>query len=209
MRAFIYTGGNVTPEFLTEHPKNDDITIAADSGYRNALRLGDKVQVLVGDFDSLGEKNIPEGVELIRLKPEKDVTDTQVAVAAAIDRGADDIIIIGGVSGRLDHTISNLAILEDLYLGGINAVITDGINRVRFCRNSSVLIGKSYYRYLSIICADEKVRGVSADGCKYPLKNAVLERRNQYAISNELSGNCAMISVKKGGIYIIESRDPA
>lgn len=209
MRAFIYTGGNVTPEFITEHPKNDDITIAADSGYRNAIRLGDKVQVLVGDFDSLGEKNIPEGVELIRLKPEKDATDTQVAVAAAIDRGADDIIIIGGISGRLDHTISNLAILEDLYLGGINAVITDGINRVRFCRNSSVLIGKSYYRYLSIICADEKVRGVSADGCKYPLKNAVLERRNQYAISNELSGNCAMISVKKGGIYIIESRDPA
>ena len=209
MRAFIYTGGNVTPEFITEHPKNDDITIAADSGYRNAIRLGDKVQILVGDFDSLGEKNIPEGVELIRLKPEKDATDTQVAVAAAIDRGADDIIIIGGISGRLDHTISNLAILEDLYLGGINAVITDGINRVRFCRNSSVLIGKSYYRYLSIICADEKVRGVSADGCKYPLKNAVLERRNQYAISNELSGNCAMISVKKGGIYIIESRDPA
>ena len=209
MRAFIYSGGKIAPEYITEHPKNDDITIAADSGYTNARLMGDKVNVLVGDLDSLGEKNVPQDVELIRLKPEKDATDTQVAVGVAIDRGARDIIIIGGLSGRLDHTLSNLAILEDLYMGGIPAVMTDGVNRVRFCRSSSVLIGRSYYRYLSIICADEKVKGVSVEGCKYPLHNVTLERRNQYAVSNELDGNCGLISVKRGGIYVIESRDPS
>lgn len=210
MKAFIYVGGTVYPDFITDHPKSDDLVIAADSGYKNAILLGEKVRYLIGDLDSLGEKNVPDddSVELIRLKPEKDVTDTQAAVGFAVSQGADNIIIIGGLSGRLDHTFSNVSILEDLYAGGVYAVITDGLNRVRFLRSSSTLIGKSYFRYLSVLCADEKVKGVSVEGCKYPLKNAKLERRCQYAVSNELTGNCALISVKKGAVYIIESRDP-
>ena len=58
-KAFIYTGGKILPENITEHPKADDIVIAADSGYKNAQTLGERVEILLGDFDSLGEKNIP------------------------------------------------------------------------------------------------------------------------------------------------------
>ena len=47
------------------------------------------------------------------------------------------------------------------------------------------------------------------EGGKYPLRNATLRRTNQFAVSNEIEKNCALISVKKGGIFIIESRDPA
>ena len=54
---------------------------------------------------------------------------------------------------------------------------------------------------------DEVVKGVTVEGCKYPLKNATLRRRNQFAVSNEITGNVAFISVKKGVVYIIESRD--
>ena len=212
MKAFIYTGGCVYPEFITEHPKGDDLVIAADSGYKNAAMLGEKVAILVGDFDSLGEKNIPKDIEgapeIIRLKPEKDFTDTQAAVDIAIDRGAGEIIIVGGLSGRPDHALSNLAILEDLNRSGIHGIITDGCARVRFIKNTSELIGRSMYRYLSVIAADEKLKGVSMEGVKYPLKNATLLRTNQYAVSNEIEGNCALISVKKGGMWIIESRDP-
>lgn len=207
MRAFIYTGGTIEPDYIIEHPKADDLTVAADSGYLNAKRLGDRVSVLVGDFDSLGEKNIPDGVELVRLKPEKDMTDTQVAVEVAIERGATELIIIGGLSGRFDHALSNAAILEDLNLRGIHAILTDGISRIRLVRSSSCLIGRSYFRYLSVLAVDEKVKGVTIEGCKYPLKNATVRRRVQFAVSNEIEGNCALISVKKGAIFIIESRD--
>ena len=60
---------------------------------------------------------------------------------------------------------------------------------------------------LSIIAADDVVKGVSVEDCKYPLDNAKLTKKFQYAVSNEIEGNCALISVKKGGIYIVESRD--
>lgn len=207
MKAFIYTGGEIFPNNITEHPKADDLTIAADSGYSNAKTLGDSVQILVGDLDSLDRSKIEGRPELIEVPVEKDFTDTQLAVETALKRGADDIVIIGGLSGRLDHTLSNLAILKDLSDRGVYAVMADGRNRVRYIKSTSTLIARSGYTYLSLIADGEKVKGVSIEGCKYPLENAVLNDRYQYAISNEIVGNCALISVKKGGLYIVESAD--
>ena len=207
MKAFIYTGGEIFPNNITEHPKADDLTIAADSGYSNAKTLGDLVQILVGDLDSLDRSKIEGRPELIEVPVEKDFTDTQLAVETALKRGADDIVIIGGLSGRLDHTLSNLAILKDLSDRGIYAVMADGRNRVRYIKSTSTLIARSGYTYLSLIADGEKVKGVSIEGCKYPLENAVLNDRYQYAVSNEIVGNCALISVKKGGLYIVESAD--
>lgn len=208
MKAFIYTGGAIFPERITERPKVGDIAIAADSGYRNAVSLGAPVSILLGDFDSLGEpKDLPHGIELLRVPAEKDQTDTQIAVEFALDRGADEIVIVGGLDGRLDHTLSNLAILEDLHQRGIHALITNGQNRARYLYASSMLIGRSAFRYLSLLVATDKAKGVSIEGCKYPLKNVTLVRNLQYAVSNELIGNCALISVKKGALYVIESAD--
>jgi thiamine pyrophosphokinase len=207
-KAFIYVGGEIHPENITEHPKADDLTIAADSGYKNAQKLGDRVQLLVGDFDSLGKgEKVDEKVEVLTVPAEKDFTDTQLAVETAIKRGARDIVIIGGLSGRLDHTLSNLAILKDLCDKQIYCLITDGKNRVRYIRSTSTLISRSGYKYLSLIADGEKVKGVSIEGCKYPLENATLTSAYQYAISNEITGNCALVSVKKGGLYIVESAE--
>ena len=207
MRAFIYTGGVVRTEFITEHPKSDDLCIAADSGYHTARALGERVDLLLGDFDSIGDVPHDEGMEIQRVPAEKDYTDTQLAVEIAIERGAEDIIIVGGLSGRLDHTLSTLAILEDLHGRGVYGTMTDGQSRARYMRSSSTLIARSPYKYLSVIAVDETVKGVDIEGCKYPLKRATLRRRNQFAVSNEITGNVAFISVKKGGVYLIESRD--
>ena len=140
MRAFIYIGGGIDPTNITEHPKGDDLTIAADAGYRNAKALGVKVDLLLGDFDSLGADEIPKDTERLSVPAEKDFTDTQLAVDTAIRKGADTIIIIGGLDGRLDHTLSNLAILEDLSDKGIFVYITNGQNRVRYLNSTSTLL---------------------------------------------------------------------
>ena len=206
MRAFIYTGGSIDKTNITEHPKSDDICIAADSGYKNALALGDKVSVLVGDFDSYTDE-LPKDAEIVKVPSEKDFTDTQLAVKEALSRGADEVIIIGGLGGRLDHTLSNLDILPELWRMRVHAVITDGVSRVRYLDSTSTLIARSGYKYVSIIAISEKLKGVSIEGCKYPLDNATLLRSNQYAVSNEITGNCALISVRKGACYIIESKD--
>ena len=94
---------------------------------------------------------------------------------------------------------------EHLYAIGVPAVISDGCNRARFIRNGSTLLPRGAYRYVSLLAADDVVKGVEIDGVKYPLKGARLSRRHQYAISNEITGNCAFVAVKKGGIYIIEA----
>ena len=209
MKAFIYSGGEIYPENITEHPKSRDLCIAADSGFANAKALGDRVDIALGDFDSLagGADSIPETVEKITVPAEKDETDTQLAVNVAIAKGAEEIVIIGGLSGRLDHTLSNLAILEALFDLGISAMILDGRNRARYIRSTSTLIPRSGYKYLSLIAADEKVKGVSVEGCKYPLKNKNLTRKYQYTVSNEINENCALVSVKRGGLFVLESRD--
>ena len=209
MRAFIYVGGSIYPENITEHPKGEDLRIAADGGYANAKRLGERIDIAVGDFDSFAKQSIDEGVELLELPVEKDLTDTQVCVETAVSRGADEIIIIGGLSGRLDHTLANLSILEDLAARNYYAIATDGFSRVHFVNGGSALIGRGGgFKYFSLIPATEVVKGVSIEGAKYPLKNARLSRKNVgFATSNEIDGNCALISVKKGAIYLIESRD--
>lgn len=206
-RAFIYTGGDICAEMITEHPKGDDLRIAADSGYNNAARLGEKTDIFIGDMDSVGAVSLPQNTEVITLNPEKDLTDTQAAVELAIERGCRDLVIVGGIGTRLDHTVSNMYILEDLYLRGIYAILVNGKNRVRYIKSTSTLIARSAYKYVSVIAADEKVKGVDIEGCKYPLKNARLCRRLQFAVSNEITENCCLISVRRGGIFIIESID--
>ncbi len=211
MKAYIYTGGEIHPDGLRERPASDDLRIAADGGYLHARRLGEKIDLLVGDLDSLGSAAAAEveaaGGEVLRVPAEKDETDTQLAVHEAVKRGADEIVIIGGLSGRLDHTLSNLAILESLWEHHIGAYIVDGRNRARFVKNDSLLLANEGYRYLSLIAVDEVCRGVSVEGCRYPLENAKLHRKNQYAVSNEMTGVAALVSVKKGRMYVIESSD--
>jgi len=208
VRAFVYAGGSIDASMIHRAPSSEkDIAIAADSGYANAVKLGVKPDYAVGDFDSFSGKKIPSDVERITVPAEKDFTDTMLAVNVALEKGAREIVIIGGLDGRLDHTLSNMAILEKLAKQNVYATIEDGNNRVRYIEATSTLIARSKYKYLSVIAADKKVKGVSIEGCKYPLDNATLHKDNQYAVSNEITGNVALISVKKGGLYVIESSD--
>ncbi len=207
MRAFIYTGGKVYDELVTERPDETALIIAADAGLLTVRRFGFEPHILLGDFDTLGVPQVGDGVEILQTPAEKDDTDTQLAVRVALERGAREIVIVGGLDGRLDHTLSLLAILEDMDAKSIHALITSGKNRARFLRNNSTLLPRSDYRYFSILAADERVRGVTVEGGKYPLKKATLCRRRQFAVSNEITGNCALIDIRRGSAWIIESRD--
>ena len=206
MRAFVFGGGEIFPEYIEERPEAEDIVVCADSGYKNALKMGVKVDILVGDFDSLGD--IPDGVgEVLQVSAEKNQTDTQLAVDIALERGADEIIIVASTGGRCDHALSSLSILENLWNKKKPAYIVNGQNRVRFIRDSGVIIIRSQYKYFSVITLDAVAKKVSIEGGKYPLNNAKIERGVQYAISNEITKNAALITVKKGSVYVIESRD--
>ena len=211
MKSYIFIGGEVDKAAFKSIIPDSALVIAADSGYDNAKRLGyaERCDYIVGDFDSTKEKAFCSRAKIVRVAPEKNETDTHLAINIALELGVDDIFIIGGLSGRLDHTLSNLFLLEFLAGCGISACICDGKNRVRFLKErSSLLVQRSEYTYFGLIPADEEVKGVSIAGAKYPLENVKLTRTNpSFAISNEVVDAIAMVSCKEGGLFVIESKD--
>ena len=209
MRAVVYTGGEVFPERVSERAGDGDLTIAADAGLLTAGAFGVAPKILVGDFDSLGDPSrfdLPSSVEILKVPAEKDETDTELAVMTALSRGAGEILIVGGVGGRLDHSLANLSLLEDLDRRGIPAVMTNGKTRARFFGGGTATIPKDpNFRYLSLIPADEEVAGVTLTGCKYPLCDAILVRRNAaFSASNEITDLVATLTVRRGGLWILE-----
>ena len=214
MTAYIFTGGEIAVGSMDElglHMSEADLIIAADSGYNNASRLGVRPGLLLGDLDSIDRKKLApdelEHIEKIIVPAIKDDTDTQLAVDTAISRGADEIIIIGGLGGRLDHTLSTVFLLEYLKDKGARGVITDGRNRVRIMESGGRLTIKRGYKYLSLVGLTDTCEGVSISGVFYPLKDAVLERKYAFAVSNEITADAAEISLSKGILLVIESRD--
>ncbi len=205
MNAYICIGGDIFPEGIHERPEEGDLVIAADSGYENALTLGVAPSLVVGDFDSYPSHKLPHGIERVTVPAEKDFTDAQLAVDIALKKGCRRITVIGGLSGRLDHTLSCLMLLETVQKEGGFGMVTDGRNRVRYLKNTSELVARSHFRYFGLIALDPIAKGVSVDGAKYPLKNATLRREHAFAVSNEITGNCILVSVRRGGIFLVES----
>lgn len=211
MKAYIFIGGEVSDNALPSPIPEDSLIIAADSGYDTMKKLGIEARcdIAVGDFDSIKDVSFPSRVKVVRAPREKDYTDTQLAIDTALQNGANEIFIVGGLSGRLDHTLSNLYLVEVLTSLGIPTTISDGNNRVRFLRErSSLLVVRGEYKYFGLIPSGKDAKGVSIEGAKYGLKNATLKRETpSLSISNEVDESLAMISSKKGGLFVIESND--
>lgn len=223
MTAYIFTGGKLavgSMDGLGLHMSETDLIIAADSGYNNASRLGVRPGLLLGDLDSIDRKKLApdelEHIEKIIVPAVKDDTDTQLAVDTAISRGADEIYIIGGLGGRLDHTLSSVFLLEYIADRGADAVMTDGQSRVRVMKTAgepvSLMIPKTFdgengFKYLSIVSLTDECEGVRISGVFYPLDGVTLERRYSYAVSNEITSDHAEITLARGTMLVIESRD--
>ena len=215
MICYIFTGGQVYADSMASlglERSDGDLVIAADSGYLTAKKLGVKPDLLLGDLDSLDQSQLDAGeldaLEKKIVPPIKDDTDTQLAVDTAILRGADEIVIIGGLGGRLDHTLSSVFLLETIAERGVRCMMTDGRNRVRVMRGGETLrVMRSAYRYLSLISLCDVCTGVYIRGVFYPLDNVELSRKYSYAVSNEITADQAEISLGSGVMLVIESRD--
>ena len=199
-KALIITGGYINHEKINIERSDFSLVIAADSGYSAAKKLNITPDIVLGDFDSLNE-NLPSWAEIIKVPAEKDDTDTMLACNTAIEHGADELLILGGTGGRADHFLANVFFLESLCDNGIKAVLTDGENTVRIIKDETLNV-KNSNGYFSIFALDECT--VSLEGCKYPLFNCKLSRTNPFAVSNEVTNDFAVITVR-GKIIVCES----
>ena len=214
-RAFVFTGGKAfCAEKMTDIPTENDIVIAADSGCKTLMDFSDKVKkitpdLILGDMDSFPKEKLSEfeGIPFLPFPPEKDDTDTGLAVDIALSFGCGEIIIIGGLGGRLDHTLANVFLLEHIKENGSRGIITDGKNRAYLANRENIFF-ESTRKYLSLVPLDNEITEVLMDeGFKYPYKADKVTRCRFVTVSNEIKKFPARLCVKSGTALIIESGD--
>ncbi len=180
--------------------------ICTDGGMKTANRAGIKPDLVVGDFDS-SDSESADGIDIISLPCEKDVSDMQAAILHALSCGMKDILMTACTNGRADHYLANLAMLELIFESGGIGVILDEQNKIFLHPAGKLAIDAKEYKYVSLIALDAKVGPVTIAGMKYPLDNAMLFRNNPLAISNEdISGN-AYIELISGRALVVYAND--
>ena len=200
----IFAGGVIENYDFINFPE-ESFVICADAGYKHALSVGIKPDCLIGDFDTF-KGSMPENLEIIKFPPEKDDTDTMLAVKYAIAKGFKDIRIYGALGGRFDHAFANLQTLEYILRNGAEGMLIDEKNTILMQS-----AGKHRYNrrdgYFSVFAVSERAEGVSISGCKYCLENGCLERNFPLGVSNVITESYAEISVEKGILLICFSKD--
>lgn len=192
--------------FLTPYLAGKDwMVFCADGGYANAKAAGLEPDFLIGDWDS-GEKPALD-VPCVTLPVEKDMTDLQAAMYEALSMGVMELLLCGCTGGRLDHTVSNLLLLEWLAERGGQGMVVDEDNEVRLLTPGVYrLEDRPHYHYLSLVPLDHKISGVTLKGTKYPLERAELSRGDTISISNEPKNPVLEITIGSGRALLIRSQ---
>ena len=216
-RVIIVTGGSVNMDFARQFfTKNEyDYIIAVDGGLKYLHEIGIKPNCLVGDFDTIGTEILnlyidDKSVEVIKLIPEKDYTDTHTAMLKAIELKPNEICIIGGVGTRIDHTISNIQLLLLPLNSNIKARIVNENNNIYLINGDAVISKtKAYGKYISLIPINGMVKGVTLKGFKYELNDYDFDpvKSVSLGVSNELVEKKGKIFIKEGIMLVIEAMD--
>ena len=184
---------------IKELPDDSDYVIAADAGY-NACRENNIIpDLVIGDFDSLGE--LPEHPHVMELPVEKDDTDTVFAVKTGLSKGYRRFYLYGCLGGkRRDHSVANMQTLLYLVSQGARGWLFGQKEVWTAIKNTSMRI--SGEGDVAVFCFDGKAEGVSLRGLKYELSDAVLSSDYPLGVSNHLNGE-AEISVKNGTLLVM------
>lgn len=213
MITLIISGGELTSNFLKTVIENKNINniIAVDKG----LEILDKINIvpnyIIGDFDSVSEnilhKYTKKDINVVKLNPEKDYTDTHMALKLAIELKSSKVYIVGALGKRIDHTIANIHILKEMLDNNIECKILDSNNEIQLITIGKNQIQNTGYKYISLIPLTTEVTGVTLTGFKYPLNNAILKIGHSIGVSNEIMDNVATIEIKSGILIMIKSKD--
>lgn len=191
------------------------VVIAADGGLLRAERLGLRPTLLVGDLDSLPARDIDRagaaGIPVHRARPDKDESDGELAVLAAIASGARRITLLGAFGGRLDHALANLGLLAHPALVGREACFLDADARVVLV-TAPAPDGGSVVRALpgpvgstvSLLPFGGDVAGVTTRGLRYPLRDESLTVGPARGLSNVREAADAGVTVRSGRLLVVE-----
>ena len=226
LRALILANGSVPDGDRLPAGTLDgiDLVVAADGGLLTAQALGIRPDLAVGDFDSadptLVAKAEAEGVAIERVAAEKDESDLELAVRAAVARGATSIAVVGALGGaRVEHTLAGLALLGLGAEGGrspFDIAIVDERSTVRLLagdprdkRTAHIDLDGEPGDYISLQPWGGDATGVTTEGLRYPLRDEPLRMGPSRGLSNELLGRHGRVSCRAGQLLVIHTRRAA
>jgi thiamine pyrophosphokinase len=191
------------------------LVVAADGGAGAALNLGRLPDVVVGDFDSLDaatRERLEAGGAILEMHPrEKDETDLELALLAAVQRGATAIDVLGAFGGpRLDHALANVLALALPWLGERPVRLLDPRHEVRLLRGPGTLrLSGAPGDLVSLLPLSITAEGIDTAGLRYPLRDGTLLLGRTRGVSNELTGETASVRLGAGLLLVVQHHDPA
>lgn len=202
-RAVIIAGGELDTIPVVG---SEDLVVAADSGYDHAVALGVPVDVLVGDLDSISvvgrEHARTSPVEIEQHPTDKDATDLELAIRAAVSRGATVIDIHGGEGGRLGHLLGVVLSLTNSEWDAVDIAWHTDTAVVRAAtQKRPVVLSVDIGEVITILPVGD-VSGVTTTGLRWSLKDTSLERGTTVGISNESVSRRVTIDVGKGTVIV-------
>ncbi len=220
-RCLMISGGPLDRSFAGAFLKERryDFIVAVDAGFSACMDLGIHPDLLVGDFDTFGQERIraytaDTSYRFDIHQPEKDETDTELALRDIRDAGYDEVDVIGALGGRIDHEISNLHLMVQGRRNGLKVRMYDARNKI-FILDAQMEAGyefrksELYGTYVSFLPVTETVRGITLTGFKYPLdeKDISIMENPSLCVSNEVEDDVAVMRFADGILICIESRD--
>lgn len=202
--AIIANGDLEDLEFHRHIIKKTDKIICADAGANHADILGVIPDYIIGDMDSVRKKVLEKfrkkGTKIM-VDPNQDKTDLELAIKFASEKNPEEIIILGAISKRLDHTLANLLCLKKIKC---KAKIIDDKNEIITVTDFIDIKGKKD-DIISIIALTE-VKGLTYQGLRWKVKDLNV-KSGWFGICNRLKKDKAKITLKKGEIVVIKAKD--
>lgn len=223
MKALLVGNGRVPPR--TSMPADVfagvALVIAADGGAAACEALGLRPDLLVGDLDSaepaLVERLEQGGLEVRRVPAEKDESDLELALEAAIERGADRVVALGALGGpRIEHALSAVGLLLIARRRGVEMALVDDRSTLRLLGPGGPDVAVSRLDlagetgdFVSLFPWGGDALGVVTDGLRYPLRDEPLPMGPSRGLSNEMLGPAASVRCRSGRLLVIHTRRSA
>ncbi len=209
MKALILVNGELyKPDVLRSRISAEtfDLVLGADGGSRHAAAFNVPLDAVIGDMDSLPDL-APPGIapEFISYPAEKDETDLELALLYAGEQGADQIVMVGVMGGRMDMTIANIMLLTHASLSSCRIEVWHGEQTGWVIKPPGEEISGHPGDTVSLIPLGGDASGITTEGLKYPFKDEELTFGPARGISNLLEKPSARIKLSEGLLLAIHT----
>lgn len=209
--VLIFAHGDLNPGIMVQRALSlpDVYVIAADGGAGAAISCEIQPRLVIGDMDSVDPKLLgnleAKGTEIRRYPAEKDLTDLELALLAAVELDAEKIRVLGALGGRLDHTLSNIYLLALPELAGRDVRLVAGNQEAWLMPPGEAVISGMKGDTLSLVPLNGAVEGVETENLYYPLRAETLKFGPARGVSNVMTADRAIVRSRRGELLIIHT----